>query len=263
MRFKHLTRLIATYLALALASFPVAAGACAVPLERYDPTKVVSDGIALGVVANRQGEWPTAKFDIKVTKTIEGSLTEKSFSIDFAKYLHGTCGSNVPLLANGDEAVLYTKRNANGSSSLMHWALNPFSKKAIVDANEKAKERSGRRKRYFLAGGEQSGFINTNSKALSYNDPKSWLTYDDDIVKQHFAIIDDLIAVNLKVDQDGNISDCNAGSVADIEDFSDKVCALVRMRARLVPPVFDEERAGRIALFPPPGAGRGFEPHPS
>lgn len=256
--FSSLRNLIAAWIAAALASFPIAAGACAVALERYDPTKVVSDGIARGVVINRRGEWPAATFDIRVTQIIEGSVTENSFSINFAKYIFGTCGSIVPLLADGDEAIIYTKQNKDGSSSLTHWSFNPFSKKAIIDANKKAKTRLERRSRYFMAGGEQSGFINPNSKALSYNDPKGWLTYDDDIVKRHFMIVDEIIGVDFKVDQQGNIFDCYAGSMADIEGFSDQVCALVRKRARLVPPMFVEERAGRIALVPPPGAGRGF-----
>jgi hypothetical protein len=94
--------------------------------------------------------------------------------------------------------------------------------------------REKRQSVYFSAGG-----------ALSYTDPDTWVTAEElaRLKQNKFDIL-----VSFDVAGDGRIEDCTSGHVKGSQADDLAVCEIIKERIRLVPPLFVEERSGRLDL---------------
>ncbi|WP_447764326.1 hypothetical protein [Sphingopyxis panaciterrae] len=94
--------------------------------------------------------------------------------------------------------------------------------------------RERRQAAYFSAGG-----------ALSYTDPDTWVTAEElrQLKQNKFDIF-----VSFEVGGDGRIGDCTSNHVKKAQADDLAVCKIIKERIRLVPPLFAEERSGRLEL---------------
>lgn len=104
----------------------------------------------------------------------------------------------------------------------------------VLMDQEAALLREKRQSVYFSAGG-----------ALSYTDPDTWVTAEElSRLKQNkFDIF-----VSFDVGGDGRIEDCTSGHVKGSQADDLAACEIIKERIRLVPPLFVEERSGRLEL---------------
>lgn len=258
-RFPRWCPTLALPIVIASVLVPGLANACSAPIDLFDPLKSPSDAIARGVAIDRTGGTFDAKFTIKVVEAVVGEPPLTPHTIDYRKYNQGTCGFSQPLPNQGDDLVLYFSRDEGGALNLNGWQVNPFSDNGLRRRNDNAILWNDRRKKYYVVNKDQEHSW-SERRAISVNDPREWITLADppvgSFVKQHmFDNGNDeeflpYIVIEFDVTDAGKAANCKATVPGGPNDLGPKACELLVQRARLVPPVFPEERKG-IFLFRP------------
>ena len=117
---------------------------------------------------------------------------------------------------------------------------------SVLETNRVAERRELRRTQYYPV---NRSWRYGRTVALSANDPNAWLR-DDDFPPGFFdpPNNDRLMVVAFDVTKDGNMANCLVAQPSGFADFDAKVCALIEERAKLVAPLFPEERSGRYTI---------------
>lgn len=234
-----------------LAGLAPSAFACTVPTEfPYDPTKYPSDVVIEGVATSTEQSDRALYADIKISNAYIGAHPADTYRLKWWVYDgSGMCEPPGPAVKVGQRVRVYLYRS-DGQFKAQGWVLTdeyPKSKDEIQRDQAIARERAARQEKYFQVRG-----------ALSYNDPKDWLTIEDIPELRHSRFP---VYLSFTVGPNGAIEECESGHVEPHQALDLKACKIIVTRAKLVPPKFPEERNGSFDMDPPDiGNPSGTEP---
>ena len=225
---------------LTLALSASSAFACTVPTPTvYDATQNPADAVIEGVVTGR-GLWkgePVA--EVRVAAVHVGVYALPSFRLGWWSDIGGMCAPPGPPVDVGQRVIIYLGR-IGGTFRALGWvraAEHPRSKAKITQEQAVALLRARRQRQFFRAGG-----------ALSYNDPAGWLNIED---IPELRGSKGMVLVSFEVSPSGKLLKCTAGHVAKYVKLDRSACRIIEKRARLVPPIFEDETHGSFEMYPP------------
>jgi hypothetical protein len=240
-----------TVLACSTAALPQPAGACPVAQHGFDSRRFAADAIVRATLSRREGDAATPIYTFDAVEVIEGMVSQRSFIVKSAD--HVVCMSIPSDIEIGSEVILYLRKAAESGWSVTGWDSNPFSTKALRAKSAVARKWSSRRSRYFQLDTLSNAYLPEQEPgALAFNDPKLWFK-PEDIAPILFRSPSSVVTIDFMIDDAGSIINCQATTrVDEVDDLDERerLCDLLRARAKMVPPVFPEERRGRLFLSP-------------
>lgn len=249
--FSSFPRLPAAFAALMGASclgmIASPAMSCMMAPPPFDPAFTPSDAIVVAQIvgedAVRKG-WPSI-FRLKPIRQVYGAGAPDVVKIGGVP----PCPSDMgPAFSTSDRLLLYLRQDQRGGYFLLGWRIagteSDFS--SVLETNRVAERRELRRTQYYPV---NRSWRYGRTVALSANDPNAWFR-DDDFPPGFFdpPNNDRLMVVAFDVTKDGNMGNCFVDQPSGFADFDAKVCALIEERAKLVAPLFPEERSGRYTI---------------